>query len=57
VKRTTVLEPPVQPRQTATSVEETEEMGGRWVGLALFVIVLAGALYLLGVTLFGPFLQ
>ena len=57
VKRTTVLESPVQPRQAATSAEEPEDMGGRWVGLALFVIVLAGALYLLGITLFGPFLQ
>jgi hypothetical protein len=38
-------------------MEESDEMGGRWVGLALFVIVLAGALYLLGITLFGPFLQ
>jgi len=57
VKRTTVLEPPVQPRQAATPQEEPEEIGPRWVGLVLFVIVLAGALYLLAVTLLGPFLH
>jgi hypothetical protein len=58
VKRLTVHEPPAElRRRTVVVAEEPEEIGGgRWVGLVLFVLVLAGALYLLGVTLVQPFM-
>jgi hypothetical protein len=58
VRRTTVHEPHVQRPQPSARVEEAEEIGaGRWVGLVLFAVVLAGALYLLGITVVQPFLR
>lgn len=57
VKRLAAREPsPQQSRRAVSEPIESEEAGGRWVGLVLFVVVLAAALYLAGITLLQPFL-
>jgi hypothetical protein len=58
VRRTAVHEPHAQNPQPRVRTEEAEDIGGgRWVGLVLFVLILAGALYLAGMTLVQPFLH
>ena len=56
VKQSFVQEPSTRLERSPTpDSEEGDEVGGRWVGIVLAVIVFGAGLYLAGVTLLQPF--